>query len=374
MQEIKNKERYKRQISLEEFGEESQLKLFNSKVLVCGAGGLGSPALLYLAAAGIGTLGIADFDKVDLTNLQRQIIYNENDLGKSKAETSYQKLKVLNSDIKLNFHEVAISNENALELISQYHLVIDGSDNFETRYIVNDACVLLNKPLIYGAVLKFEGQVGVFNFSDGKCDFKTNYRDLFPIPPDPSKTQSCNEAGVLGVLPGIIGTMQATEAIKIITGKGKILTNQILTYNALTNDFYKFNLSPNSNNELPKTADEFKKFDYRWFCSSKNQKNEIDIESFKKMLETEKLTIIDIREIGEKPDTTDFEYQKMPMSRIYEYINDFTPEENIIVFCQTGKRSLSVAQILKEELTGKNIYSLKGGIVEWEKNKFNTSK
>ncbi|NUM31202.1 MAG: molybdopterin-synthase adenylyltransferase MoeB [Bacteroidetes bacterium] len=362
-------ERYKRQIILEEFGEESQKKLLNSRVLICGAGGLGCPALLYFAAAGIGTIGIADFDKVEITNLQRQTLYNENDLGKLKVEAAKENLGKLNSNIKINTYNTSINNKNAVEIISNYDIVVDGTDNFETRYILNDTCVLLDKPLVYGAVLKFEGQVGVFNLQTKNNNFKTNYRDLFHTPPDPKKNPTCNDAGILGVLPGIIGTLQATETIKIITGIGEPLANQILSFNALSNSFYKVNLAKSEKNGVPVNIEDFKNYDYSLFCNSKTNENEIEISQFKKLLKTEKLTIVDIREYGEKPDTTDFSYKKIPMSQLYENLNYFICDDKLIIFCQTGKRSLNVAEILKDELPGQSIYSLKGGIVEWEKNK-----
>lgn len=364
-----NLHRYQRQILLDKFDEKTQIKLLSSKILVCGAGGLGSPALLYLAAAGVGTIGIVDFDIVDLSNLQRQIIYNNNDIGKPKAKTAVKKLKELNPEIYVIEHAEALTNQNALDIISQYDLVLDGTDNFETRYLINDACVLLDKPLIYGAVLKFEGQVGVFNFKSKETEYTTNYRDLFPTPPDPKFTTSCNEAGVLGVLPGVIGTMQATEAIKLISGIGVPMANQILTYNALENSFYKLKIKPNqySNNNMPLSKEQFLKFDYNWFCNSTKSNDEIDIYDLKNLIKSEKLTIIDIREEGEKPDTNDFEYLKMPMSRIYEYLIDFKTTNKIILFCQTGKRSLYLTEILKEEMPENTIYSLKGGIVDWVK-------
>ena len=364
-----NFERYQRQILLNEFGEVAQHKLLNSKVLVCGAGGLGSPALLYLAAAGVGTLGIADFDNVELSNLQRQILYSTNDIGKPKVAIATQKLNELNPEINIITHKDFLNNKNAIEIISQYDLVIDGTDNFETRYMINDLCVILKKTLIYGSILRFEGQIGVFNYKKNEDEITTNYRDLYPNPPDPRNAISCNESGVIGVLPGIIGTMQANEAIKIITETGTPLTNQILTYNSLYNTFYTVNILPNKSDKsvIPHSIEEFMNFDYKWFCSSKNVSHEINIDEFKKILESEKLTIIDVREEYETPETNDFEYLKVPMSNIYEFVNTFNSKNKIVVFCQTGIRSISITKILKEELPENDIYSLKGGIVAWEK-------
>ena len=237
MNKENNYNRYQRQIQLKEIGQLGQEKITHAKVLMIGAGGLGCPALQYLAAAGVGTIGIVDFDVIEMSNLQRQILYTVDDIGQSKAITAAKKLSLLNPEIIIDVYNVQITNNNALEILENYDIIIDGSDNFATRYLINDACVLLDKPLIYGAVLRFEGQIGVFNLADETTNSKTNYRDLFPKPPDLDSSISCNDVGVLGVIPGIIGTMQATEALKIITGIGKSLTNKIISYNALENTF-----------------------------------------------------------------------------------------------------------------------------------------
>ncbi len=233
-------ERYHRQIILPEFGEEGQQKLFLAKVLVIGAGGLGCPALQYLTAAGIGTIGIVDDDTVALNNLHRQVLYSVNDIGLSKAERATKILQQLNPEIKIVAYNERLHNQNALTLFDEYDIIIDGTDNFSTRYMINDACVLLNKPLVYGAISQFEGQVSVFK--NGKED-DVNYRDIFPDPPKEGEVLNCAEAGVLGVLPGIIGTMMANETIKLITGIGEPLVNQLFTYNALNNQVYQLSLS-----------------------------------------------------------------------------------------------------------------------------------
>jgi len=251
--------RYQRQIQLKEIGSVGQNKITQAKVLIIGAGGLGCPALQYLAAAGVGTIGIVDFDVVELSNLQRQILYTVDDIGQSKATTAAKKLEALNPEIKIESYNVQITNKNALDILENYDLIIDGSDNFATRYLINDACVLLDKSLVYGAVLRFEGQIGVFNLVDKDTNSKTNYRDLFPKPPDLDSAISCNDLGVLGVIPGIIGTMQATEALKIITGIGKPLVNKIISYNALENTFYDFEIVANANSSIdyPKSKTSF---------------------------------------------------------------------------------------------------------------------
>lgn len=360
--------RYQRQIILKEFGDLGQQKLVDAKVLVIGAGGLGCPALQYLAAAGVGYIGIVDFDVVDISNLQRQVLYTVEDIGKLKAETAANKLKALNPEIQIQPYNLQLTNDNALELISVYDLVIDGSDNFATRYLVNDACVILDKPLVYGAVLRFEGQVGVFNLADGVSKVKTNYRDLFPAPPDPLSTLSCNEAGVLGVLPGTIGTMQATEAIKIISGVGKPLCNKIISYNALHNSFNDFNILPTKKKEgcFPKTESEFLNFNYHWFCNSIANIPEISVEGFNSLREKEKLTIIDVREKEELPVVDEFLFILIPLSEFESLVSTISPENKIVIFCKSGKRSMKAINILKQTFPEVIAYSLTGGIETWK--------
>ncbi|MEO9004240.1 MAG: HesA/MoeB/ThiF family protein [Ginsengibacter sp.] len=362
-------QRYQRQILLDEFGTVAQEKLFEAKVLVVGAGGLGCPALQYLAAAGVGTIGILDFDRVELTNLQRQTLYSVGDIGKLKSQTAAEKLKAFNPDILFPIHNIKLESKNAFESLSAYDVVIDGTDNFATRYLVNDTCVLLNKPLVYGAVLRFEGQVGVFNLEDKITNIKTNYRDLFPVPPDPASAPSCNEAGVLGVLPGIIGTMQATEAIKIITGIGKPLSNTIVSYNALTNLFYDFQISPakDLSSSIPKNEKDFKKFDYEWFCGSHEELPEITPADFDILRTRENIQIIDVREIGELPVVDEFFFTQIPLSKFEEEMKDISTKNKIVIFCQIGKRSLAAVRMLHEKLPGCSAVSLKGGIEAWKK-------
>jgi len=362
-------QRYHRQILLDEFGTAAQEKLFQSKVLVVGAGGLGCPALQYLSAAGLGTIGIIDFDIVELSNLQRQTLYSVNDIGKPKAQTAADKLKAFNPDILFQVHNIKLDSKNALEIISGYDVVIDGTDNFATRYLVNDACILRNKPLVYGAVLRFEGQVGVFNLVEKNTNIKTNYRDLFPVPPNPATAPSCNEAGVLGVLPGIIGTMQATEAIKIITGIGKPLCNTIVSYNALTNSFYEFLISTakERNPTIPESEEEFRNFNYEWFCGLHEGLHEITAAEFDTLRTTEEIEIIDVREVGELPSVSEFVFTQIPLSKFEEAIKNISTENKIVIFCQTGKRSQAAVKMLNEKIPGCSAVSLKGGIEEWKK-------
>ncbi len=364
-------ERYQRQILLKGFGLEGQHKLLLSKVLVVGAGGLGCPVLQYLAAAGVGTIGIVDEDIVSITNLHRQILFTVDDVGLPKASTAKERLAKLNPEITIIDYNERLSTSNALAIINQYDIVIDATDNFSSRYLINDACVLLNKPIVYGAVSQFEGQVAILNYNLTTNITSANYRDLFPSPPIDGEVLNCAEAGVLGVLPGIIGSMQASETIKLITGIGKPLINTVLTYHSLTNQLYEIEIVANSSTRslLPANEADFIKMDYDWFCASKNNKFEIDIENFNKIANTADVEIIDVRELGETPILTDINYYQIPLSQFKENIAAIK-KEKIVVFCQSGKRSLQAAHILFDTFGNKKIiYSLKGGITEWFKNK-----
>jgi len=358
--------RYQRQLQLTGFGKEAQKKLAMAKVLVIGAGGLGCPALQYLAGAGVGTLGIVDFDTVSLSNLHRQTLYATEDVGKLKVEVATKKLKALNPEIEIVPYIVQLNNQNALEILKSYDIIIDGSDNFSTRYLVNDACVLLDKHLIYGAVMRFEGQVGVFNLE--RNNLKTNYRDLFPTPPDAASAPSCNDVGVLGVLPGIIGTWQASEALKIITGIGMHLANKLLTINLLHNSFYEFQLAKNSKSEMemPKDATALLQFNYDWFCN-KAYENILSCKAFDQLLKQQKCLIIDVREPNEIPIITEFETLQLPLSRFSESIADKTFNNTVVVLCQSGQRSLKALELLKKQHPKLTAFSLEGGITQWKK-------
>jgi len=259
--------RYQRQITLDGFGIQAQEKLSKAKVLVIGAGGLGCPILQYLAAVGVGHIGIVDDDIVSLSNLNRQVLFGQNDIGKSKAIVATEKIKVSNNLINLQTYNIRCDAAFAIEQFNNYDIIVDATDNFASRYLINDAAVLFDKPLVFGAVSKFEGQVAVFNVAlDG---IKLNYRHLFPTPPKNNEVLSCAEAGVLGILPGFIGVMQATEVIKILTGVGQPLVNQIVNYNALTNDFYKIQLTHNplADAHLPKNTASLLQTNYEQLCN-----------------------------------------------------------------------------------------------------------
>lgn len=357
-------ERYERQIILKGFGEEGQRKLLQASVLVVGAGGLGCPALQYLVAAGVGKIGIVDDDVVSLNNLHRQVLFTTNDIGLPKAEVAAKRLQRLNPEVQINVYSFRLNNLNALEIMVEYDVVLDATDNFSTRYIVNDACALLNKPLVYGAVSQYEGQVAVFNAGKDAV----NYRDLFPQAPEPGSVLNCAEAGVLGVLPGIIGTMQAMECIKLITGIGKPLINQLLTYNALTHDSFVFALTGRDETKslLPKDAEDFRQRDYEWMCGTGSQAEEIDVVAFDKFLHTKNAMIIDVREQDEQPTVNEFEHRKFPLSKIKEGA-PFPEANTLVLFCQSGKRSREAAGILSASFgPTKKIYSLKGGILRWK--------
>ncbi|WP_276503215.1 HesA/MoeB/ThiF family protein [Terrimonas pollutisoli] len=369
MKETKSLERYQRQVLLKEFGEAGQQKLLGAKVVVIGAGGLGCPVLQYLVAAGVGTIGIVDDDTVSLTNLHRQPLYTVKDIGLSKAELAASGLRQLNPDINIITYNQRLTVENALDILESFDIIVDGTDNFSTRYMINDACVLLDKPLVYGAISQFEGQVAVFSPRPLKGGIGgVNYRDLFPIPPKEDEVLNCAQAGVLGVLPGIIGTMMANETIKLITGMGEVLINQLFTYNALNNQVYKWKLTAGENTAslIPADEDAFKKMNYAWLCGSATEVPEIDSNEFDELRENKAVDIIDVRELDELPEVNEFYHLRIPLKQIGES----TPAieaETVVVFCQSGMRSKKAVTLLSGIFGDtKKIYSLKGGIVNWK--------
>ncbi len=344
--------RYNRHIILPEIGLEGQEKLKQAKVLVIGAGGLGCPVLQYLVAAGVGDIGIVDDDKVDESNLQRQILYTTNDVGKPKAQVAVEKLSAQNPNCQFKSYLQRLNSGNALEIISDYDIVVDGSDNFPTRYLVNDACVMLNKPLVFGSVFKFEGQVAVFNYNGS-----ATYRCLYPQPPSSDEVPNCSEIGVLGVLPGTVGLLQATEVIKIITGIGEVLSNKLLRFDALNMTFETFSFSLNPKNQ------EIKAFtDYEQFCGVAVK--EISAEQLKEKLRLhEEMQIIDVRE-SEEYAVKNIGAILIPLGTLADNLDKINPNVPIIVHCQGGGRSKKAAQLLMEK-GFTNVVSLKGGMREY---------
>ena len=365
--------RYNRQILLPEFGTEGQQRLKDGSILVIGAGGLGSPVLLYLTAAGVGRIGIVDFDAVEESNLQRQIIFTTQDVGSPKAAKAGERLRQLNPAVSVEIHPFVLTSQNALDLISKYDLIIDGSDNLPTRYLVNDACVFLKKPLVYGAIFQFEGQVTVFNqlLKDGSRG--PNYRDLFPEPPPPEMVPSCNEGGVLGVLPGIIGCMQAIEALKVIAGIGQTLSGRLMIFDGydFTTRFISFGRNPNNpvSGENPTI---FKLIDYEEFCNPAQGKHasavkEISPTEVNGMIQQgQEIQLIDVREL--------FEYELVNIGGVHIPLGDLGRKLDLIrkdipvvVLCMSGQRSRQAISQLQNNFGFKNLLNLKGGIMGWRK-------
>jgi sulfur-carrier protein adenylyltransferase/sulfurtransferase len=363
-------ERYSRHLILPEVGMEGQKRLKAASVLCIGTGGLGSPLLLYLAAAGIGRIGIVDFDIVDTSNLQRQVIHGTSWVGKPKIESAKNRIHEINPHCQVDLYETRLSSENALDIIRPYDIVVDGTDNFPTRYLVNDACVLLDKPNVYGSIFRFEGQATVFNYEGGP-----NYRDLYPEPPPPGMVPSCAEGGVLGILPGMIGIIQATETVKIILGNGTTLSGRLLLYNALDMKFRELKLRPNP---IRPVID--KLIDYEQFCGIPQAKaeeakqqmeiQEITVKELKALLDSgaKDFVLLDVRNPHE------YEIAKIPgsvlvplpdiengggVAKVKELLNG----HRLIAHCKLGGRSAKALAILKEAgITGTNV---KGGINAW---------
>jgi adenylyltransferase/sulfurtransferase len=360
-------ERYNRQTILQGWGFPAQECLQKARVLVLGAGGLGCPALQYLAAAGVGHIGIIDFDVIELSNLQRQTLYTTAEIGMKKADCAAERIIAINPEITVTSIPVRLTASNAIKLIRGYDVVLDGTDNFATRYMINDACVLLGIPLIYGAVYGYEGQVSVFNYAQDATSPVVNYRDLFPVPPDPEYVPSCNEAGVIGVLPGIIGTMQAAEALKVITGVGQVLSDSLLSYNLLTQTSYVISITPHPDRQMncPVDVTAFERFNYDWFCHSADLSCEITADTLESLLVANDVVVIDIREAGEEPVATYLQTLKLPGSRFTPEALIDLKEKDIVIVCQTGKRSLKLCRVLRTKFPEWSIFSLSGGVLNW---------
>jgi len=364
------RERYSRHLLLPEIGAAGQEKLKESKVLVIGAGGLGSPASLYLAAAGVGTLGIVDHDRVDLSNLQRQLLFATSDVGAGKAPTAQTRLRALNPDISVVAYELELRGDNALELLRPYDLVLDGSDRLATRYLVNDACVLLGIPNAYGSIFRFEGQASVFATKDGPC-----YRCLYPEPPPPGLVPSCAEGGVLGVLPGIIGVIQATETIKLIIGVGEPLIGRFMIYDALKMKFRELKLRKDPDCPVCGTHPTVTKLiDYEQFCGVVptapepvvvNNATEITAVELKQRLDRgDTLKIVDVREPNEYQINRIAGSQLIPLGDIPKRYAELNKGDEIVVQCKSGARSAKAADFLRS-VGYKNVLNLKGGILDW---------
>lgn len=362
--------RYDRHIIIPEFGLESQKKLKAAKVLVIGSGGLGSPVLLYLAAAGVGTIGIVDFDVVDDSNLQRQVLFGVNEIGEPKVEAAKRRLESLNPHIKLNLYNVHLNSQNALDIIKNYDVVADGTDNFPTRYLVNDASVLLNKPNVYASIFQFEGQVSVFNYTNQKGETGPNYRDLYPVPPPPGLVPSCAEGGVLGVLPGIIGSLQALEVIKVITGVGETLSGRFFIFDALNFETRTFNIKRRDDNPINgknPTINEL--IDYEQFCGMRavEEKPLREItakELYQWQVEGRKFQLIDVREPHEY-EIVNINGELIPLATVLDNAERINTDEDVVVYCKGGVRSAKAIRALEEKFGYKNLYNLKGGILAY---------
>mgnify|MGYP001591599247 FL=1 len=347
--------RYNRHIILSEIGQAGQDKISNAKVLVIGAGGLGCPILQYLTAAGVGSIGIVDFDSVNISNLQRQVLFGTSTLGKNKAEAAKQRLEDLNDEISIVAYPKKLTHCNAVDLFHKYDIIVDGTDNFETRYLVNDACIISNKPLVFGAIYKFEGQVSIFNYKNGP-----SYRCIFPHPPEKGSIPNCSEVGVLGVLPGIIGVMQANEVIKIILELGNMLSGKLLCFNALTlqNSIIRISRSEKTIQSVLKNKETFHKKKIDSICEI-----EVAIVSFKDLLSKKNIQFIDIREIHELPKIESLEVTNIPLSQLENNLDKMDSEKNKAIFCQSGIRSKRAVEVLLK-LSIENCFSLKEGASE----------
>jgi adenylyltransferase/sulfurtransferase len=361
--------RYNRHIIIPEFGLAAQQKLKAAKVLVVGSGGLGSPVLLYLAAAGIGTIGIVDFDVVDDSNLQRQVLFGVHEIGKPKVEAAKQRLQALNPHIEFVLYNTQLTSQNALDIIKDYDVVADGTDNFPTRYLVNDACVLLGKPNIYASIFQFEGQVSVFNYRHANGDLGPNYRDLYPTPPPPGLVPSCAEGGVLGVLPGIIGSLQALEVIKVITGVGEPLAGRFYIFDALSFESRTFNISRRDDNPLNgKNPTITQLIDYEQFCGVKAVEQPVKEitpqELYALQVKGEPFQFIDVREPYEY-DIVNIGAELIPLATVAEHADAISKDMPVIVHCKMGGRSARAIRELEEKFGFTNLYNLKGGIIAY---------
>jgi len=359
--------RYSRHLIIPEVGMEGQLKLKQAKVLLIGTGGLGAPLGLYLAAAGVGRIGLVDFDVVDFTNLQRQVIHFTSDVGRKKLDSAINKMREINPFVRLDRHEVALTSENALDIMKDYDIVVDGTDNFPTRYLVNDACVILKKPNVYGSIFRFEGQATVFAYEGGPC-----YRCLYPEPPPPGLVPSCAEGGVLGILPGTIGLIQATETVKLILGIGQPLVGRLVLYDALNMKFRELKLRRNP--ECPVCGDHptvTKLIDYHQFCGVPQQteapkpvEGDIDPVEVKARIDRgDKFRLLDVREPHEYQIARIPTSQLIPLGELPKRLSELDSTMEIVAHCKSGVRSAKAVDLLKQ--AGFHARNMKGGILAW---------
>ncbi len=360
--------RYSRHLIMPEVGMEGQLKLKSAKVALIGTGGLGAPLGMYLAAAGIGRIGLVDFDVVDFTNLQRQVIHGTKDVGKKKLDSAAETMLDINPYVEIDRHETALTSENALEILKDYDIVVDGTDNFPTRYLVNDACVLLKKPNVYGSIFRFEGQATIFAYPGGPC-----YRCLYPEPPPPGLVPSCAEGGVLGILPGTVGLIQATETVKLILGIGEPLIGRLVLYDALAMRFRELKLRRNP--ECPVCGDHptiTKLIDYQEFCGIPNQPHqeapvEGDIEPTEvkaKLDRGDRFVLIDVREPHEYQICNIPQAKLIPLGDLPKRVNELNSADEIVAHCKSGMRSAKAVDFLKQA-GFKKVRNMKGGILAW---------
>jgi sulfur-carrier protein adenylyltransferase/sulfurtransferase len=360
--------RYSRHLIMPEVGMEGQQKLKAARVLCIGAGGLGSPLALYLGAAGVGTLGLVDFDVVDFTNLQRQVIHFTSDVGKPKLESARQKLAEINPFVKVKTFPTKLTSENALQIFADFDIIVDGTDNFPTRFLVNDACVLTGKPNVYGSIFRFEGQASVFGAKDGPC-----YRCLYPEPPPPGLVPSCAEGGVLGILPGLVGLIQATETIKLILGSGNPLVGRLLLVDALGMKFRELKLRKNPDCVVCGTHPTITKLiDYEEFCGIRGQETpvnqsgvpEISVEELKRRLDAkEDIYILDVREPHEYQ-ICNLNGHLIPLNDLPKRVSELDPSKEMVVHCRSGARSARAVGFLRQAGFAK-ASNLAGGILAW---------
>lgn len=357
-----SRQKYSRHLNLPDFTEESQERLSNARIVVVGAGGLGCPALQYLTAAGVGNITVVDGDLVSRSNLQRQILYGEKDVGKQKTDVALRSLKTINQDVKLLGIKKYLNSSNALDVLKDCDLVLDGTDNLPSRYLLNDACYLLKKPLIYGSVYQYEGQVSVFHHHNGP-----NYRDLFPTPPSPHLVPDCASGGVLGTLPGIIGTMQAMEAIKVITGIGKTLSGRLALFDARDFSWRQLNITKDPANPVSGDHPSIRELiDYDAFCGQPAGIPEMDaMELRQRLIKEEALILLDVREESERL-AGHLGGLHIPLDRLIKELDRLPRETDIVVYCQGGQRSRRAVELLRRHGRISRVWSLKNGYLGFE--------